>query len=152
MTSDFIDTATSHGYGTEKGDVFYYLKVVYVDELLWYTSFTLTKLSVLCFYNRVFGSTPGLKIALKIIAAIILSWWIALFLSSIFQCKPISDAWMRGPESKCFGLQPFFLAQTVPNLITDFAILFIPLPILWRLHLRLSRKVTLILVFLVSYL
>lgn len=144
--------AVAHGYGTPKGDTQYYYHVVFFGEFFWYTSFLLTKLSVLFFYNRVFGAAPGLKIALQVIGSITILWWIIIVFVTIFQCTPVSGMSVHVPGAVCIPAIPFFLGQSIPNIITDFAILLIPLPILWKLQMRVSKKTFLVIIFLVGYL
>lgn len=71
---------------------------------------------------------------------------------SIFQCKPVTGSIAFVQGSKCLPPLPFFYAQTIPNLITDFAILAFPVPTIWTLQMPLTKKLGLIMVFLVGYL
>ena len=129
----------------------YWNRVIYVNEPLWYTSFLFTKLSVLFFYNRVFSVKSQMRIALYAIGSITTIWWIVIFFVTVFQCKPVTGS-IGMPGSKCYPPMPFFYAQVIPNLITDFAILLAPMPIIWRLQMRLTKKLGLTIVFLVGYL
>ncbi len=70
---------------------------------------------------------------------------------SIFQCKPVTGS-IAVQGSKCLPPLPLFYAQTIPNLITDFAILVFPMPIIWTLQMQLAKKLGLIMVFLVGFL
>jgi len=143
--------AIAHGYATPKGDVQYYYRIIYVNELLWFTSFLFTKLSVLFFYHRVFGSKMALRWTLYTIGAITVLWWVVITFIAIFQCTPVTGS-IAAPGSNCLKPLPFFYAQTIPNLITDFAILLVPMPILWQLQMRLTKKLGLILIFTIGYL
>ncbi|CAG8950775.1 hypothetical protein HYFRA_00002989 [Hymenoscyphus fraxineus] len=142
--------AINHGYATPTGDTQYYYRIIYVNELLWFTSFLLTKFSVLFFYHRVFGTKDGLKITLYVIGAITLVWWFVIFFVAVFQCHPVTGS-IAAPGSKCIKPLPFFYAQTIPNIITDFAILFTPMPILAQLKLKFTKKLGLCLIFAVGY-
>ena len=106
---------------------------------------------MLFFYNRLFNAKSQMRITLYAIGSITIIWWIVIFFMSIFQCKPVTGSiGVRG--SKCFPSLPFFYAQAIPNLITDFAILVAPMPTIWTLQMRLTKKLGLAFVFLVGYL
>jgi hypothetical protein len=147
----FCCKAINRGYGTPTGDTQYYYRIIYVNELLWFTSFLFTKLSVLFFYHRVFGSKTFLRVTLYIIGGITIVWWVVIFFVAVFQCHPVTGS-IAAPHSKCIKPLPFFYGQSIPNLITDFAILLIPMPILGKLKLKLHKKLALCLIFAVGYL
>lgn len=67
-------------------------------------------------------------ITLYAIGGFTIIWWIVIFFMSIFQCKPVTGSIAFVQGSKCLPPLPFFYAQTIPNLITDFAILAFPVP------------------------
>lgn len=72
----------------------------------------------------------------------------ALILEQIFHCCPLSTAF--GFESQighCKGIFTLFLASSPYNIITDFAILLLPIPLLTRMTLPFRQKVLLVLTF-----
>ena len=67
-------------------------------------------------------------------------------LVTIFQCKPVSSFWHRNPNkpSDCFvDDYAFFVGIAVPNIITDAALLSVPIPFIWRLHRDRPQKIAL---------
>lgn len=57
----------------------------------------------------------------------------------ILICDPISSFWsLQNP--KCFDQHSIYLADTIVSVITDFAVLVIPMPLMWLLHLPMKRR------------
>ncbi|KAK0799917.1 hypothetical protein LTS02_007891 [Friedmanniomyces endolithicus] len=74
---------------------------------------------------------------------------LAITLVTIFQCHPVSaifDAVVPAYAS-CTDIVTIFLSSTPLNLITDFAILFLPMPILTSMRLPRKQKIILIITF-----
>lgn len=68
--------------------------------------------------------------------------YLAVFLTLTFGCFPIQDNWRVKPlpGKQCTFKVQNLLVTVVLNIITDAAILVIPIPMLWRLNVSLSRK------------
>ena len=77
------------------------------------------------------------------------------FFVSIFQCIPVSGFWDRflaTPDAPKCGVEvtKFFEANSIPNIITDVAILILPIPYIWKLHLPTKQKLGLITIFILG--
>ncbi len=79
---------------------------------------------------------------------------VACILVSIFQCVPIHDFWdtLGGTLSKelgghCIRIELYFLVAGAINTVTDFALLAMPIPILWRLRTGKPQKLILTAIF-----
>lgn len=73
-------------------------------------------------------------------------------LVTIFQCQPVNAFWMRydltTDKFRCpVNVNQFFDGNSIPNIITDAAILVLPLPYVWRLQLPRAQKLALSSVF-----
>ncbi|KAL0255148.1 hypothetical protein SLS55_009678 [Diplodia seriata] len=69
--------------------------------------------------------------------------YLAVVLTITFGCFPFSDNWAVAPTlpaRKCTFKTQNLLVTVTLNVITDAAILVIPIPMLWRLKVALSRK------------
>jgi len=53
-------------------------------------------------------------------------------------------------EGKCIDLHATFLAISVPSILTDVAILALPLPQVWKLQTNTTQKVSLSFIFLLG--
>ena len=79
-------------------------------------------------------------------------------LITIFQCTPVSGFWDRfspthPTNSKCgVNVNQFFEGNSIPNILTDAAILILPMPFVWKLHLPRAQKMALSSIFLLGVL
>ena len=79
-------------------------------------------------------------------------WWLAICLISVFQCQPIQKAW-GGPitdKGKCIDKGKWFLGVAIPNIVTDAAILFLPVYEIWHLQVSKGRKLAIAGIFLMG--
>ncbi|MCJ1354700.1 MAG: hypothetical protein MMC33_004689 [Icmadophila ericetorum] len=148
--SNFI--AVHFGFGKHISDLpsdatTIYLKIAYFDELMWSLSLGLIKYSILFFYRRIFP-IPKLKITLFIIGGCVLAWQIGVLVSFILQCIPVEKAWNLGSEGHCSDPGHLFWGTSIPNIITDFVLLTLPMPLVWKLQLSMPQKIGLTATFL----
>ena len=62
--------------------------------------------------------------------------------TSLFQCHPRKKLWdpLRTSGS-CIDINPELLFTAIFNMITDFAILILPMPSIWKLQMPKKRKI-----------
>lgn len=80
-------------------------------------------------------------------------YWLVDLLVAIFECKPVAFYWdvsIKG--GKCINQNAFYRWNGVANLLIDFSVLFLPLPMIWRLSLPIRDKVSLTAIFLLGLL
>ena len=102
-----------------------------------------SKIAVLLCYLRI--STKSLfRTGVFVVMGVVFAYNIALMLSLIFACRPIAKNWdatiMTG---SCINRPAVYLANGVLNVVTDFIILLMPLPMIRGLHLPLRQKILL---------
>lgn len=122
---------------------------MYITELLWNTILPAIKISILLFYRRLFP-LRRLLVASSIIGAIVVAWYIAIQITAIFQCLPIHYFWLRVGRGHCIRTTNFYIALASLNLATDVAVLILPIPFIWQIQIRKSKKLSLSAVFLVG--
>ena len=114
-----------------------FYKNIFVGELCYSTTLCLVKLSIVAFYRTLFER--AIRIPVCILAGVIMAWFIAVVLVTIFQCIPVSGLWNKEIVSTCnVSLHNFLLGHCIPNILTDVAILVSPLPNIFRL--KRSRR------------
>ncbi|PYH91740.1 hypothetical protein BO71DRAFT_39817 [Aspergillus ellipticus CBS 707.79] len=100
----------------------------------------LIKLSVLLFYRRIFGMNK----AMWGCVVLTVGYWISCTIAFVVCCRPVSYYWTQysNPDGgRCaFNLYPFYLGNAAANVTTDVIILLVPIPIVWRLHMRTTQK------------
>ncbi|KAI5202358.1 hypothetical protein E4T39_04761 [Aureobasidium subglaciale] len=70
--------------------------------------------------------------------------YIIVWFVLIFGCFPTQMNWQVTPQPpwKCAFRPQNFLAVAIPNILTDAAILMVPIPMLWQLKMPLKKKIT----------
>ena len=110
-----------------------------VGQVIYCLPMACVKLSILFLYRRLFPS-KRLKKALIVIGIFVLSYSIAAVFVVIFQCYPIQSNWDPTVTGYCVSYGDFLTVNGVFNILSDFVILCVPLPILWRLQVSKNQK------------
>lgn len=130
-----------------------FLKLLWVEYYLFDAGTAVAKSSALFFYARVFGViNQWFKYALWTLHSANVAWLVGIIFGVIFECSPIQKAWKISLEGTCVNTQTLWLASGITSLLIDIFILLIPLPMLWKLQMKVSRKLQIIGVFVCGYL
>ncbi len=107
------------------------------------------KTSVLVFYLRLSKSTQKvLRLASWAVLIIVNLAGTVLTLLNIFQCRPVEAAFnLTDPPGQCIPLLTEFICSAPVNIVTDLAILALPLPVLTGMRLPPRQKIILIMTF-----
>ena len=122
--------------------------------LLMILVFGLIKLSVLLLYRRIFVGKIFERFSLGMCVLIGL-WTLAFFFATAFQCKTDPAAWWTSPKTialYCDKTQDIELGFAVSDVATDLVVLAIPVPLVWKLQMSVSRKITITCIFLLGLL
>ncbi|PLB44809.1 hypothetical protein P170DRAFT_512954 [Aspergillus steynii IBT 23096] len=107
-----------------------------------------TKISILFLYRRIFP-TRSLVLGAYFVGATVIAYNVALAFVAAFQCVPFSSMW-TGEPGKCIGISVPFTIFAVVNVVTDFAILALPVKPVLKLHMRRNRKIQVLTIFLLG--
>lgn len=61
-------------------------------------------------------------------------WGAAIFLVCALQCRPLRGYWDKSVPATCIDGNEFFIVNQIFNVIMDFVLLALPLPIILGLH------------------
>ncbi|KAK3904713.1 hypothetical protein C8A05DRAFT_13457 [Staphylotrichum tortipilum] len=125
------------------------LKMLVSYELIYATSISTIKTSILFFYLRVFVNR-GLGMATKIALAFVLTWSVGNILQVFLICRPFAKTYSLTVEGTCGNQVASFIAIGAFNIITDVIILSLPLPTVWSLKMSTPAKLGLTGIFLVG--
>lgn len=127
-------------------------KVLIAFEFAYFTAVALPKLSILCLYLRVFNWNHGpWRWATFVLFGLVTANWLSMMISVCFQCQPLPYWWDKSIRGgKCFDVQTFFHAQSIPGFVLDLLIMILPLRTIWHLKLSIAKKLALVLVFVVA--
>lgn len=125
-------------------------KCGYAIEQLYCVAVACPKLSILAAYLRIFVERPH-RIASYVVGGIVIAAAVAGIITSLASCRPFSARWETIPSrDKCIDSVSYWQSMSVHNIVTDVAMLILPLPLLWKLQLRRCQKAALTAIFLLG--
>ncbi|KAG6008196.1 hypothetical protein E4U21_004795 [Claviceps maximensis] len=122
----------------------------YVFSILYNPALMAAKTSILIFYLRLAKNTQVvLRYASWVTLVVVNVAGLVLTLLNIFQCNPVAAAWMSVSSSaaKCIPLLTEFICAAPVNIVTDLAILALPIPVLTGMRLHVRQKAILVITF-----
>ena len=97
------------------------------------------KLSILLLYLRVFTTSKSFRLLTWTTIMVVTAYSLAGFIGTIVRCNPSKGA--------CNNVTQLSIFSSVLNILTDLAILILPLRQVWRLHADTKQKISLFVVF-----
>ena len=126
-----------------------HLQVTLIRYVSYPSSVCFIKLSILALYIRIFP-IPWLRRTSIGLGIFIVCATMTKNMGDIFQCTPIATAWIPTPQTRCVNFFILVIVSGVINIVTDFIILALPVPILWNLKVNRVKKWELTWIFLVG--
>lgn len=107
-----------------------------------------TKTSILIFYLRISRNTQAiLRFASYVTLAVVNVAGVVLTFLNAFQCSPVRAAYDQTTNSRCMSIVTLYLCSAPVNIITDLAILVLPIPVLTGMRLPQRQKTVLVVTF-----
>lgn len=101
-------------------------------------------------YYRIFP-TRFMKWVCIILGTVTALWAVSTLFACVFQCTTIWTAWQLDGNGNCVDTLAFYIGTIgVPNLVTDIALLCLPMYEVYKLHTLTSQKVALAATFLLG--
>lgn len=114
-------------------------KTLLVAQLLWITSVTSIRASVLSLYMRIF-QTPSYRTVCQLVQGFNLMYYLAVVLAGCLICRPFAYLWDQTMNGSCGDQISFNLFIAVFNLLMDVTTVTLPMPVLWGLQARARKK------------
>lgn len=137
-----------HVWAVPTGNILIILKILFGYTTIYGCANAFTKLSVICFYHRIFGWTDRLFNYAIFFAGFIAAAFPLIILSVMLgACRPLDYYWLEytdvNAKGKCLvNVDRFFLAMGIINMLTDILILSIPIPKIYQLQMSARKKWT----------
>ncbi|KAH7174119.1 uncharacterized protein B0J16DRAFT_375044 [Fusarium flagelliforme] len=116
-------------------------KMAYSFVPIYATTVTLTKASILMFYQRVFG----INIAHHICMGLVIGWYVAIIIAWFAGCRPASYFWEQftdpGTTGYCMDTSLFYFVNGICAMLIDIAVLCVPIPTILKLQMPNRQKV-----------
>jgi hypothetical protein len=108
-------------------------------------SLTLTKVSILLQYRRIF-TVQKLRIPLHITIVVCMLWGVAMVVISVYSCVPSPDNQTSptGTTQHCIDYKTIWYVNAAINISTDLAVAFLPVRVIWKLQIAIRPKIALI--------
>ncbi|KAK1451877.1 TAM domain methyltransferase [Colletotrichum melonis] len=122
---------------------------LFVSEVAYTVTLSTVKWSTLALYWRIFNARKSIRYYIWAMTGIVLAWFIAVILVTIFQCLPVHAFWARydtvnplsSDQYTCgVDVKMFFKGNSIPNIITDALVVLLPIPYVWKLQLHKAQK------------
>ncbi|KAM0804383.1 hypothetical protein BDR22DRAFT_885642 [Usnea florida] len=148
-------TAAQQGLGQDlqtvsEDQIENYMKGMFVSEAGWASTIFIVKSSILAFYWRLFNA-KGRAFRFSIWAFLVLTvcWGIAVVVAPVFQCSPFHHyLWQITCEARCLDKTYwFYVGSSIPHIITDIALIGLPMFLVWDLQMSRAQKATLSAIF-----
>ncbi|KAJ6787251.1 hypothetical protein PWT90_08172 [Aphanocladium album] len=127
-----LDTETRLNFG----------KIFLSNQFTYFLLCPALRISIVCFYRRIFATQTFQRVSAAIMWLIGL-WGAAIFLVCALQCRPLRGYWDKRVDAKCIDGNRFFIVNQVFNVIMDFVLLALPLPIILRLNRSWRERIAL---------
>ncbi|KAL3417749.1 hypothetical protein PVAG01_10759 [Phlyctema vagabunda] len=159
LSSFFLDGAT-HGLGKHIWILYrdepnflatmkHFTQSLYACYLTYATAITLTKVSIIFSYIRIFpAQNRQLRQFLLITGILIVAIWFCSIFAIIFECTPVQAAWdLTIPNGKCIDILSFFYVISALTIATDIILWITPLPYFWKMNINIREKLLLCILF-----
>lgn len=123
--------------------------MIYIFSILYNPVLMATKSSILLLYLSMKTYVRFFRYASIFLLCLVNVAGLVLTLLNVFQCRPVSAAldWNPSEDAKCLSLVSLYLCSAPVNILTDCAIILLPLPILTGMRMEFKQKAVLVATF-----
>ncbi|OHF04163.1 hypothetical protein CORC01_00502 [Colletotrichum orchidophilum] len=139
-----------HSWVPPPEDYVPYMKSFYSSIIMYNVATCFVKISILLQYRRIFAIDIMQKVTLWGLAFMI-TWTAVLCFLLPMICLPVAAFWDPTIEGRCLDFLPVWYTNAGINLVADFAIFSMPIPVINSLQLPRSQKRVLLVVFCLGF-
>lgn len=119
--------------------------MTFIHAFIFAAAVTLTKISVLLLYARIFGLSHGnFRTNLWATGAVTVAYPLTVMVGLLVSCQPLSFYWTRfagDDDGRCIlDTELFFVVLAIVNLVINVWILVIPIPQILKLQMSARNK------------
>ncbi|KAI4122416.1 MAG: hypothetical protein LQ338_005839 [Usnochroma carphineum] len=115
-------------------------------QIIFACAISVTRLSLLMFYHRLFP-VKRFTIVAVITGCIMIGWWISFMFAIVFSCYPVASYWNKAIVGQCINEHTLSWGITGSELGANIIMLVLPIPWLWDLRLARAKKLALVGIF-----
>ncbi|KAJ5501538.1 Major facilitator superfamily domain general substrate transporter [Penicillium expansum] len=146
--------AVRNGLGLHSSDIkpedqLAFNKANYAFTVLYNPALMAVKTSILVFFLTLTRNQKVFQCANYVTLFIVNAAGLALTLVNVFQCRPIGAVFLSDVPAyaNCTDIVTLYLSSSPVNIITDLAILLLPMPLLTKMRLPFKQKIILVITF-----
>ncbi|KAI8943832.1 hypothetical protein NX059_001805 [Plenodomus lindquistii] len=128
------------------------LRYLYLSVIFYNFSLSLTKISILLQYRRIF-TVPEMRIPLHVVMGICVAYGITLVISAIFACVPVRAFWqiLEQPNARCLPNNVMWYLAASFNIMSDLLVAILPVRVIWRLQIPKQQKIALLFILTIGW-
>lgn len=115
----------------------------FASQILATVGLGMTKASILVFYTNIF-TTRNFKICARLMLGVVTFWTVSFFFTNLFTCYPITPLVEAFYGNSCLDGVSMWYSSCVTDIIIDFMILAMPVPMVLRLQLPLQQRLAIV--------
>ncbi|EHA46627.1 hypothetical protein MGG_10581 [Pyricularia oryzae 70-15] len=116
-----------------------YFKACYAATIFYMPMAFCVKIALLALTQRVYGPHKKTIMGIKIFELLLFLYYGSGLIIKIRTCWPIEAYWL-GQKDKCLNQDVIILCDSILSVISDLAILILPIPLTWSLELSNRKK------------
>jgi hypothetical protein len=122
-------------------------KIFYVVPPIYNLGICMIKVSILMQYLRIFA--VKMRRITVVTAVLVMLWTIATVILGLLACLPVPSFWDPAayPDHYCMPILPGWYSNSAVNILSDVVIFSLPIPVLWKLQMPKSQRISLIAIF-----
>jgi hypothetical protein len=120
--------------------------------MLYFVDVVATKAAFLFLYYRIFGVNIWFRRALYFLAFLLVAFLIACPIVAVAGCHPVSYYWNKNQQGSCINEVDFYRGNGIANVILDFVIFCLPVPMTLRLNTTVRQKIIISGIFILGFL
>ncbi|KAL8685848.1 MAG: hypothetical protein Q9218_007509 [Villophora microphyllina] len=118
-------------------------------QIIFACAISMTRLSLLVFYHRLFPVKRFTIVAL-VTGCVLIGWWISFLFAIVFSCIPVASYWNKAIVGHCINEHTLSWGITGSELAVNIIMVVLPIPWLWDLRLKWTKKLALTGIFLLG--
>lgn len=127
-----------------------FLVVLYADNLCYTCCTAAVKLSLLLLLRRIFASSRPFRATTTAFAAVLVVWCLTVVFFQVFSCAPVHSFWDFADRRSCIDTTKFYNGVAISNILFDFILLALPLPMIWQLQMSIRKKIQVSFIFILG--
>lgn len=129
-----------HVEDVTKDELLVTAKLFVAFPTLWGPAVSLMKLAVLSLYLTIFRSNRTFEVAVYMLMAITICYGFSVCVTGLAICHPVSENTNPEPTGACANKLMYYFIIAIINIVLDWTIFLLPVPMLWSLQMKTDRK------------